>query len=329
MFVVFWILCLASVFIIEMYRLQESALVLQTNAVIASNYALTASQDVSRLTNDNRKTEMYNSIEYKSYLDSMKDVILATDDMYLKIVHAILEEDYKKVKEANGDLDRDLRYTPLSFNLPYVSSGMLTECYTTAMKVMCEGTTVGGTSVVYLDPNNLISSNTSIANISYATDVGDGAVGKYSGGSGSPDISYKYTRMTPEIVRSIYGSEDYFMNVMQGVLRETDESKYQDLRQYLAGSSIEDYYVPQYTITFKTDWAYITGSPVLNFNIDMSMQDKLTGLKPAINRTEGGFCYDPTITNYMDPEKMIVPEGQLMINTGKPISTTVSYNIIG
>jgi hypothetical protein len=350
---IFTVLLVVEVFVVEIYRLKEATNEMNTYMRIANNYALTATQDISNLSNtstfansSNVKTtasgeaiDMYEVAEYGSYLDALGDA--SVGNSFLTAVHVILVDDYNnalsKKADANGGsppsnssyIDNYLTYTPLSFNLPYISYKAYKSLYLDALGQMVSNSDILGKPAIFLggsDPEGYLSSNgQSYSNCSLNT----GSGGYTYEDSSHNKITFYTSALTDADIRRIYGNESGYYEAKSIIANITNDAKYKDIRFM---SSSDDIVLPYYNVNVKTNWYYITYSTLLRFTSGdkyMGASDSAFGGRSAnfINSLDSTAVFG-TVDSYKTAKysngEFI--NGQLMINLHMGSGSGNSWN---
>lgn len=285
LFTSYIIVTLAVVLIFEASRLRDTRSAMTMFSRIAGNYALTASQDVGRLTNNERIGRvscMYNRDEYKEYIDALGQASIECNggagDASLQFIHELLLMDYNRAcSEAVGstNLDPYLKYTPLAFNLPYISKNMLIDCYSEAMIQMVANYKCNGKPSVFVPASssnyfNMSSDTPCVVSIEDAGSTGyANETGIYGGGN---TVAFRCVPISDELLTSIYGSTGYYNDNIKNAFSSIDPYLYDDPRftAFIESKNVSDFenstfYIPMYNIQFTTPYYYITGSSILSF----------------------------------------------------------------
>lgn len=343
----YMIITIAVLFVFEYSRMRETQSTMIMFSRIAGNYALSASQDVGRLTNVNRIGRvscMYDKDEYAEYLSSLGQSATDTGDSSLQFAYELLLMDYNRaVSSAFGsnNLDAYLKYTPMSFNLPYMSKRMLEDCYSEAMLQMVSNYKCNGKPSIFVPTSSSHGFNMSNASARVVTIESSG----YYGGGNT--LAFDCVPMTKELMRSIYGSEDYYDSKIKNVFSQLDPTMYNDPRfvAFLSGLTSEDFdsnsvHIPIYRITFNTPYFYITGSSILSFGrpklffgTDMTVVSRLISGEDvnaySDNRVRGnivGSGYYSGAKYYKDG---VINEGQLMVHLDNfNVSSEFEYTLL-
>ena len=263
------LILLASIAIIEYSRLRETQKTMTMFTRIAGNYALTASQGTDELVGSNRRAVMYDKNEYGEYLNRLNDAcnVMADDNTTksLRIAYKVLKWDYDRAISENPDnLDSELHYTPLSFNLPYLSYDMTVECYNDAMRTMVrEYSSKGRPSIVIAGEGGMSLTD----NAGTVLPTGSiSSTGAYAYGG----LSFNVVKLDSTLIRSIYGNEDYYNNKIIDVFNELETDLFNDYRYTVEGGGDMNPMIPQYEVSFNTPWYYATESLLLRFGRDAS-----------------------------------------------------------
>lgn len=242
----------------EWMRLQDTQMTMAMYTRIAGNYALTSSQDVDSLTSTDRSGyTMYEKGEYEAFLSALKKAVDDFGDPNLVYSYEVLKRSYDLADPSN--LDGTLRYTPMSFNIPYLSYSMLTQCYNEAMQVMVANYNCHGSPSVLLCNGKLENlSNAVQPSCDIKTADSDYTYGK---------LNFSVLPLSGDLVRAIYGDEGFFNSKVAEVLGKLDDSLYEDPRvsHDSTGYTMSGNRVLAYDISFSTPYYYITGSRLLAF----------------------------------------------------------------
>lgn len=334
--------------VFEYSRIRETEKTMIMFSRIAGNYALTASQDAGELTGDNRVTgagsriRMYDRVEYDAYLTQLSTASAAAEaagDPTLKFAYEILRADYNKAVAVSGGsthLDEYLQYTPIAFNLPYISTRMLEECYEDAMLQMVRNYKCKGAPSAFVANDNHIGSFRMSTGDFNIVDVDDHTPAYDAGNS---IVGFNLVELTPELVRSIYGNENYYADTFEAIFRELDLEKYEELRlvnfDVTSGTTT---YIPQYTITFTSPYYYITSAPIFNFASGGQLSDAVgfNGIDTQINAAEDTAIYTRTRVDAFSEdgnryfENAAIRDGQLMLHLdGFTVQSTHQYTFLG
>ncbi len=331
------VIAIVAMGFIEYARIRESQKTMIMFSRIAGNYALTASQDVGELTGDNRHNGMYDRYEYGVYLsqlDTAASYAETLGDGTLKFASIVLQTDYNNAIGLTDSqyLDEYLQYTPIAFNLPYISQNMLEECYEDAMLQMVRNYKCNGIPSLFVgnDGGNfrISEGDLSVVDISDNSPVYD---------NGSDMVGFSLVALDDNLIRSIYGNPDYYRDTFEEIFKNIDRGVYDELRllNYLNNSATT--YVPQYNITFSTPWYYVTTVPILCFRPSKMLNT--VGLTGASGRISGATNtnvynrdelrnYTPNGDNYY--KDAAVAEGQLMLHLDNFVATTdFQYTFLG
>lgn len=346
--VIVFLLLIASALVIEYSRIRETEKTMIMLSRIAGNYALTASQDAGELTGDSRvnklgnQVEMYKRTEYGMYLGQLNMASSAAEsagDPTLRFAYEILKADFDRAVTVSGGatyLDEYLQYTPIAFNLPYISAEMLEECYEDAMLQMVRDYKCKGT------PSAFVAEDTSLG--SFRTSHGTFDIVEINDhtpayDAGTNIIGFNLVELTPELIRSIYGNEDYYSDTFEAIFRELDTDMYEELRlinfDAVSGSTT---YIPQYNITFTTPYYYITSSFLLNFGGDGQLSDAVgfNGIASRLNAATDVAIYTQARVDNLSQDgnryydDAYVADGQLMFHLDNFMAqSTFQYTFLG
>lgn len=293
----------------EWVRMQDTQMAMAMFTRIAANYALTSSQDVDELTQANenefrRNAIMYNESEYSDFLNKLNSASNDTGDRNLTYACSVLNRAYSLADASN--LDNTLRYTPMSFNVPYLSYDMLIECYRDAMETMVANYNCHGSPSILLcnGNNNLKDShgNThALCDITTFTSYDEYGHSQPFYSYGSHGLGFNVQPMTPVLIRSIYGNEDFYNETVTKVLGSLDPTLYDDPRiiyDSFGNATNENNYVLVYNLEFNTPYYYITASRLLTFGHVTDTGETVTasnGTSNAVVNTLNGYnglyCY--------------------------------------
>ena len=164
----YMIISLAVIFVFEMSRMRETQETMMMFSRIAGNYALTASQDAGVITasdyvRDYGASKMYSRNEYGIYLEKLKQSADSTGDSSLLFVYNVLYEDYVRACNATyGEyLDNYLKYTPISFNYPYISKSIIERYYSEALIKMVSNYKCKGRPSAFVPASDAFGFNSS------------------------------------------------------------------------------------------------------------------------------------------------------------------------
>lgn len=343
-----FMLSVATALVVEYSRIRETEKTMVMLARIAGNYALTASQDAGELTGSNRtnaygnRVRMYNRSEYGSYLDQLDLASAAAEsagDSTLRFAYEILKADYDRAVAASGGasaLDEYLQYTPIAFNLPYISTDMLNDCYEDAMLQMVRNYKCKGTPSVFVADDTLTGSFRTSSGELRIVEIDDHSP-VYDAGAGT--IGFNLIELTPELIRSIYGDENYYLDTFEAIFRELDRDLYEELRlanfDMTSGSTT---YIPQYNITFTTPYYYITSSFLFNFGGDGQLANLVgfNGIANQINAANDSAIYTQARVDALSQDAdryykdAYIADGQLMLHLNNFVAqSTFQYTFLG
>lgn len=347
LFLSYMVISIAVVFAFEISRIRDTQQAMIMFSRIAGNYALTASQDAGYITGTNRDSIMYDRYEYGEYISMLNSAVASTSDATLSFATAVLESDYNRAcsESPNDSLDAYLRYTPISFNLPYMSQHMLEECYSEAMVQMVVNYKSKGRPSVFVPASNNYGYNMSYAGGSRIVDIDDGD-------SNDSYVKFDVVELNDALITSIYGNKDYYSNSVLEVFKNLDFDMYDDprIQAYIDAKQsgmvmdIEDTktYIPQYNITFTTPYFYITGSSLLQFGRSKLFFGTGGGVANNIHNAEDANVYNSNgaFNNLRDSgyrvsnpiySNGIIEEGQLMLHLGNMCvaQSTFTYTFLG
>lgn len=337
MIVISFLIFFVSMFVIEFSRMRESQKTMIMLSRIAGNYALTASQDAGELTGNNRTSGMYARDEYGYYLEQLgkaSEDAEALGDSTLNFAYLILKADYDRaVGSGSYYLDAELNYTPIAFNLPYISQSMLEECYDEAMIQMVRNYKCRGIPSLFVANDTTGQFRINSGDLSVVT-VNDQSPA-YDNGNNM--VGFSLVALDGNLIRSIYGNENYYNDTFSAIFQNLDTDMYEELRlAYFNVGSGNTTYIPQYNITFSTPWYYVSSTPVLCFRDSPLLT--LVGLGNAENRiqstTNTGIYTSTRLSGYSsgDPyyEDAFINEGQLMFHLNNFVVTTdFQYTFLG
>jgi hypothetical protein len=331
------LLLIISIGIVEYARIKNTRQTMDMFTRIAGNYALTASQGSDDLVDKNLHATMYDKTEYRNYLNMLNQACVdATAAGYncksLEIAYKVLDWDYNRAISAmeygyENDMDQYLEFTPLSFNLPYLSSEMTQAAYEYAMTEMVKHYSCKGRPSVFID-NGSVRFNTSDGSMTICQLDDNSAVYNYG------DIGFNIVALDDRLIRSIYGNADYYNDKITQVFQKLDASLFEDYR-YGNGSYSSDgsiIVIPQYNVTFTTPYYYITDSLLLAFGRNASFGGTDSSFVSSINGAKDVYCYnnsDSAFSALYDNDR--VRDGQLMMYmSGGTISTaSFTYEFVG
>lgn len=338
MIVISFLIFFVSMFVIEYSRMRESQKTMIMLSRIAGNYALTASQDAGELTRGGRTAGMYARDEYGYYLEQLRiasEAAKAQGDSTLNFAYLILQSDYDRAVTETGDnyLDEKLNYTPIAFNLPYISQSMLEECYDDAMIQMVRNYKCKGIPSLFVANDSsgrfrIDSGDLSVVTVDDNSPVYD---------NGDRIVGFKLVPLDKNLIRSIYGDEDYYKDTFSQIFSSLDPAMYEELRlAFFNIDSDKATYIPQYTITFSTPWYYVSSTPILCFRDSPLLT--LVGLGNVANRIDSaantGIYTRASLRGYSSGEpyyeNAFVNEGQLMFHSDSFVVTTdFQYTFLG
>ena len=312
---IFFIMLLVSVFVVEIYRIKDATNTMYTYMKLANNYALTASQDISNLndleSSDVKTTaggtviDMYEVTEYKNFLIALENAAYAHGgNEFLTSVHGVLKADYDRAveeyKSSKGSppagsayIDSYLQYTPLSFNIPYISYNAYVKLYSDSLGEMVGDYTTLGKPAIFIgkedepaltsDEVGLVSYKpnmlfTNVEGDSYNKVTTDNVYGYAD--SHNHTTYFKVSNMTTADIKRIYGNENSYQEACNLLAEITKSAKYHDIR--FSSNLNSDMKLIYYDVNVKTDWYYITHSNVLRFFDG----DKALGLDAGFTSTE-------------------------------------------
>ena len=337
MIVISFLIFFVSMFVIEFSRMRESQKTMIMLSRIAGNYALTASQDAGELTRGGRTARMYDRDEYGYYLEQLGRA--ATDaknagDATLSFAYEILKADYDSVAASGSRyLDAELNYTPIAFNLPYISQSMLEECYNEAMLQMVRNYKCRGIPSLFVANDTtgrfrIDSGNLGIVTIDDHSPPYD---------NGNYMVGFELVELTGDLIRRIYGDENYYKKTFEDIFSSLDPAMYEELRlAYSNAGPDTTTFIPQYRITFSTPWYYVSSTPILCFRDSPLLT--LVGLGNVDNRIDSaantGIYTRASLRGYSSGEpyyeNAFVNEGQLMFHSDSFVVTTdFQYTFLG
>ena len=323
---IYMIMLVVSVFVIELYRMRVAQKDIYNFMRIANNYALTATQDVSDLYDDasghkvNIKSSiglnvdgMYEKTEYDNYISALERAASQYEGEdskgFLTMTSKILRADYVKALDksekdngtvrGNSMLDEYLTYTPLSFNIPYVSYNVYKDCYEHSMAKMIEGYNIFGKPAIWIGEDGspgLRNSGSNGSTWSYSpcrldtpTDTEAHGYFTYENYNGN-SVTFQITDMTSDNMWMIYGNEEYdrFVGSLMEIMTKSN-SKYEDARFFTEGDN-QNFYMPCYDIKVDTEWYYISFSSVLRIRglddmhfMSLNMEDAIFDNIPGVS----------------------------------------------
>lgn len=289
-----YMLCLvASVFIAEYSRLKLAQKDIYNFMRIANNYALTATQDASALYDD-KKGEfnnvfsdiapyshysingMYQYEEYKNFIEALEKAAIENEGAdstgFLGMTSKILRTDFERAvrkMEAEGNsprasstMDAYLTYTPLSFNIPYISYKVYVANYTLSLGKMLEGYNVFGKPAIWIGNEGSPGLQTTNGVYSPCRLICDSGSYSYSDAEGHT-LTFSITPLNEANAMMIYGNNTYdeFLNKIKEVMNKSG-GKYEDARIFSEGTS-HVLYMPYYDVTVDTEWYYVSFSSSL------------------------------------------------------------------
>lgn len=307
---------LASIVLIEYSRIKDTRMAMSMFTRIAGDYALTASQEVDNLTNNNSfaPANMYNKYEYGEYLNQLGLVVTSNpNDTSLKYAYDILKQDYDRAVSmtlTSDYLDDNLKYTPMSFNLPYISYSVLKSKYKEAMDMMISNYMPNGSPAIFLmDNEKLDVLRDNSGNTHAMCELSFPAVDTYSYNG----LSFRAQELDSKTVKAIYGDESYFSSTVLDVLKSLDTEYYKDPRVTyetdasgnefvdLSATNSSNTHVLIYDISFTSPYYYVTASRILAFgnkNFIFSTGDSFVD---TVNSSNGIHCLsDEAVSHYYD-----------------------------
>ena len=345
-----------SVFFVEMSRISSTQEALIMFNRIASNYALTATQDVRNITGSENvgnatgysTGQTYKIGEYDKYLNVLRNS--GCED--LKPIVDLLQIDYDNVvADGHGDcLDNYLTYTPISFNLPYINKDLLKSEYEYALMQMFTNYKCSGYPSLFVPMSGsngfnsdeiespIIIDNNSVSDIDSAR-------------NDSGFIEPSVVEVDANLVREIYGDEDYYSKLASDVFSEIEWELYDDPRMTAlatelrlhpdAVTDVDDLamktHVPVYHITFKTPCWYITKCGILRFGVERFLFGTNDVIANGIRNSDRANIYhDDILANNLSGAGLdvdtygngsiyqngMVDDGQLMIQFRDSVITT-------
>lgn len=324
------LILLVSIAIIEYSRLRETQKTMSMFTRIAGNYALTASQGADELIGSNRRAVMYDKNEYGEYLNRLNDACNALVDdnttKSLRIAYKVLKWDYDRAMSENPDnLDSALHYTPLSFNLPYLSYDMTVECYNDAMRTMVrEYSCKGRPSIVIAGEGGMSLTDNTGTVLPTGSITANGAY-NYGG------LSFNVVKLDSALIRSIYGNEDYYNNKIVNVFNELETDLFNDYRYTVEGGGGDmNPMIPQYEVSFNTPWYYATESLLLQFGRNASFGGTDSAFVSYVNSSNGSACYnhnDDGMKWLFGDKNRRIADGQLLFYA-ETASANFSYTFL-
>lgn len=386
------VISIVSIFFTEYFSMREATLDMRCYMNIAADYAMTAVQDSSdnatiKESNGINK-ESYKSKEYYEYINTLKSQGMNTycgicgELMYrdLASTPTFNTKDLDSQYIINKDVTSEVKYTPLSLNLPYISAEQLIDEYNYALSEMVYASNDGSgdgaskTKIVLANTNmigdytpldnNFIVSGTMKSALGYIpndvrnalpTDyVSSFDTGSIASKNGSfALIGMKVNTLSENLIRELYGNTDFLESTIN-ILQNLNSAKYSDIRFKSTDGKIAVTNIPVYTISFYTDWYYVTQNLSLKIPVENMDEDTLfwNSSEYKTNTDDIDAINDNSITVYhadssirkgytIDASKeLAIQEGQLMfkvkqnqqisgVDIGIPYNVTKKYTLIG
>jgi hypothetical protein len=330
-------LSILDIAIREYYGLRDARLDMACYMNIAAEYAMSTIQDNTEVISG-ANGEQYNTKEYEAYLNFLKSNSTTTNEDYISIAYQVLNTSYEDLKSKhNTDLDSNLEYKPLSFNLPYISISQVTYQYEYALEKLLESNvSIKGTNIVLANYDNAELAQTikdelqsvrdtaptfsSTINNVYVGLTNDGV--NYAGAYKNSLVTMQLSvgRLDASTQRKLYGNVDKFNDVLNS-LQELNQEKYKDIRYIVSGNTVsENTRLPKYSLQFNTKWYYVTQSgflkvPSYKYTTDeLNTNTKGNGLfwnssenrtyKETINSSSTDkrlYAYDSSLKNIIHP----------------------------